>query len=153
MFSTAEYFNTTFHLFFRVAVVGQKFESISNDVEHWYGTKYRLEKIPDSVLDVSFFTVIFCRTYIYWPLSVFLISDNVIYCRVQILVIRLCIVFLFNPLVMNNSYAGGRIQFPIYATCAAVIPPFSPFLCPFFGGGGLERPWVKVSLTELNPVT
>jgi ABC-type transport system involved in Fe-S cluster assembly fused permease/ATPase subunit len=75
MLSTAEYFNTTFHLFFRVAVVGQKFESISNEVEHWYGTKYRLEKIPDVVLDVSFLTVIFCRTYIYWPLTVFLISD------------------------------------------------------------------------------
>lgn len=35
----------------RVAVLGQKFESISNEVEQWYGTKYRLEKIPDSLLD------------------------------------------------------------------------------------------------------
>jgi len=75
MLLTAEYLNTMFHLFFRVAVVGQKFESISNEVEHWYGTKYRLEKIPNSVLDVSFLTVILCRTYIYWPLTAFLISD------------------------------------------------------------------------------
>jgi hypothetical protein len=51
-------------LFFRVAVVGQKFESISNEVENWYGTKYRLEKIPDSVLDVSYLAVILCRTCI-----------------------------------------------------------------------------------------
>jgi hypothetical protein len=64
-----------FHLFFRVAVVGQKFESICNEMERWYGTKYRLEKIPDSVLDVSFLVVILCRTHIYWPLTVFLISD------------------------------------------------------------------------------
>jgi hypothetical protein len=71
MLLTAEYLNTMFHLFFRVAVVGQKFESISNEVENWYGTKYRLEKIPDSVLDVSFLTVILCRTYIYWPLTAF----------------------------------------------------------------------------------
>jgi ABC-type transport system involved in Fe-S cluster assembly fused permease/ATPase subunit len=74
MLLTAEYLNTIFHLFFRVAVVGQKFESISNEVERWYGTKYRLEKLTNSVLDVSFLTVIFCRTYIYWPLAVFLIS-------------------------------------------------------------------------------
>jgi len=44
-------------------------------MERWYGTKYRLEKIPDSVLDVSSLTVIFCRIYIYWPLRVLLISD------------------------------------------------------------------------------
>jgi hypothetical protein len=31
---------------------------MSNEVEKWYGTKYYLEKIPDSVLDVSFLTFI-----------------------------------------------------------------------------------------------
>ncbi|XP_021926557.1 insulin-degrading enzyme isoform X2 [Zootermopsis nevadensis] len=35
----------------RVAVVGQMFEPVSNEVEKWYGTKYKLEKIPESVLD------------------------------------------------------------------------------------------------------
>ncbi|XP_033611295.1 insulin-degrading enzyme-like [Cryptotermes secundus] len=35
----------------RVAVVGQKFEPIASEVEKWYGTKYKLEKIPESVLD------------------------------------------------------------------------------------------------------
>jgi hypothetical protein len=46
------------HLYFRVAVVGQKFEPITNEVEKWYGTKYKLEKIPETVLDVSFLAVI-----------------------------------------------------------------------------------------------
>lgn len=35
----------------RVAVVGQKFEPEATDVEKWYGTKYKLEKIPESILD------------------------------------------------------------------------------------------------------
>lgn len=42
----------------RVAVVGQKFEPIASEVEKWYGTKYKLEKIPESVLDVSFLKVV-----------------------------------------------------------------------------------------------
>jgi hypothetical protein len=49
---------TISHLYFRVAVVGQKFESIAIEVEKWYGTKYKLEKIPESVLDVSFLAVV-----------------------------------------------------------------------------------------------
>ncbi|XP_069679683.1 insulin-degrading enzyme isoform X2 [Periplaneta americana] len=35
----------------RVAVVGQKFEPETNEIEKWYGTKYKLEKIPESVLN------------------------------------------------------------------------------------------------------
>ncbi|KAJ9600258.1 hypothetical protein L9F63_009434, partial [Diploptera punctata] len=35
----------------RVAVVGQKFEPTTTEEEKWYGTKYKLEKIPDTVLD------------------------------------------------------------------------------------------------------
>jgi hypothetical protein len=61
-------------LIFRVAVVGQKFESLSNEVEQWYGTKYRLEKIPDSVLNVSFLVVILCGISFYRPVSLFFIS-------------------------------------------------------------------------------
>jgi hypothetical protein len=47
-------------MLFRVAVVGQKFEPMSNELEQWYGTKYRLEEIPQSVLEVCFLTVILC---------------------------------------------------------------------------------------------
>ncbi|PSN57801.1 Insulin-degrading enzyme [Blattella germanica] len=32
----------------RVAVVGQKFEPETTEIEKWYGTKYKLEKIPDT---------------------------------------------------------------------------------------------------------
>jgi hypothetical protein len=46
------------HLYFRVAVVGQKFEPVTNEVERWYGTKYKLEKIPESVLNVSVLAVV-----------------------------------------------------------------------------------------------
>jgi hypothetical protein len=76
---TTECMNTMLWLYFRVAVLGQKFESISNEVEQWYGTKYRLEKIPDSLLDVSFLAVILCGTCIYWPVSVFFISVIILY--------------------------------------------------------------------------
>jgi hypothetical protein len=31
---------------------------MTDEIEKWYGTKYKLEKIPESVLDVSFLTVI-----------------------------------------------------------------------------------------------
>lgn len=34
----------------RIVVVGQKLESIANDTEQWYGTKYHTERIPDPVL-------------------------------------------------------------------------------------------------------
>lgn len=37
----------------RVAVIGRKFEPIADQIEPWYGSKYKLEKIPESVLDVS----------------------------------------------------------------------------------------------------
>lgn len=38
----------------RVAVVGKKFESICDQTEPWYGTKYRLEKIPQETFQVHY---------------------------------------------------------------------------------------------------
>ncbi|XP_039282845.1 insulin-degrading enzyme isoform X2 [Nilaparvata lugens] len=35
----------------RVAVIGKKFESIADQTEKWYGTKYKHERIPDSLLE------------------------------------------------------------------------------------------------------
>lgn len=34
----------------RVAVIGQKFEPDADQVEPWYGSKYKLEKIPDAII-------------------------------------------------------------------------------------------------------
>lgn len=36
----------------RIVVVGQKVEPICNEVEYWYGTKYRSEPIPEDVIEV-----------------------------------------------------------------------------------------------------
>ena len=33
-----------------MAVLGQKFESIADETETWYGSKYKLEKIPESTI-------------------------------------------------------------------------------------------------------
>lgn len=35
----------------RVAVIGKKFENIADQEEKWYGTKYKLEKIPKNIID------------------------------------------------------------------------------------------------------
>nr|CAD7441027.1 unnamed protein product [Timema bartmani] len=35
----------------RVAVVGQKFEAIADSSEKWYGTRYKLENIPEDILE------------------------------------------------------------------------------------------------------
>lgn len=37
----------------RVAIIGQKFEPDADQEEPWYGSKYKLEKIPESVIEVS----------------------------------------------------------------------------------------------------
>lgn len=37
----------------RIVVVGKKFESICDQTEQWYGTKYHSAKLPDEVIDVS----------------------------------------------------------------------------------------------------
>lgn len=39
---------------FRVAVIGKKFESETKEEEKWYGTKYKLEKIPADVIKVCY---------------------------------------------------------------------------------------------------
>lgn len=36
----------------RIVVVGQKVEPICNEVELWYGTKYRCESIQNNVIEV-----------------------------------------------------------------------------------------------------
>ena len=40
-------------MFYRVAVIGKKFESIADEEEKWYGTKYKLEKIEKNIIEVS----------------------------------------------------------------------------------------------------
>lgn len=37
----------------RIVVVGQKVEPICNEIEYWYGTKYRSESISDDVIEVN----------------------------------------------------------------------------------------------------
>lgn len=39
---------------FRVAVVGQAFENVAKETEPWFGTKYKIEKIPPSTIEVSY---------------------------------------------------------------------------------------------------
>lgn len=37
----------------RIVVIGQKIESICDETEYWYGTKYHSEPIPDEVIQVN----------------------------------------------------------------------------------------------------
>ena len=37
----------------RVTVLSKKFEETTDQTEHWYGTKYRMKKIPDDVIQVE----------------------------------------------------------------------------------------------------
>lgn len=39
----------------RIAVIAQKFELEADQTEKWYGTKYKMEKIPEDTLKVSYF--------------------------------------------------------------------------------------------------
>ena len=38
---------------FRVSIVAKKFEGQANTKEEWYGTEYKLEKIPQEKLQVK----------------------------------------------------------------------------------------------------
>lgn len=38
----------------RVIVIGQKLKEVCTETEKWYNTKYKVEKIDDEVINVSF---------------------------------------------------------------------------------------------------
>lgn len=54
MHSRHFYFGFTL-IIFRLAVIGQKFENIADQTEPWYDTKYKMEKIPEDILEVKHF--------------------------------------------------------------------------------------------------
>lgn len=49
----------------RVAVIGKKFENEATETEKWYGTKYKLEKLPEDLIKVSSVNLLFE----YFPLN------------------------------------------------------------------------------------
>lgn len=40
-------------IFLRAAIVAKRFEAVADQKEKWYGTQYKSEKIPQSLIDVS----------------------------------------------------------------------------------------------------
>lgn len=52
-------------MFYRIRVVAKKFESTVDETEPVYGTKYKMEKIPEEKLQVSLYVFLWqCGCYI-----------------------------------------------------------------------------------------
>jgi insulysin len=38
------------HIIFRIGIVSQKYESVADQTEKWYGTKYKIEEISTELM-------------------------------------------------------------------------------------------------------